>query len=51
MKLRYTLRGAAELDKILSDLGEESPQGARNVGLRIRETIGLLLQYPQAGQN
>ncbi len=50
MKLRYTLRGAAELNKVLSDIRKESPQGARNVGLRIQEIIGLLVQYPQAGQ-
>jgi hypothetical protein len=29
VKLRYTLRGAAELDKILADLAQISPQGAR----------------------
>ena len=50
MKLRYTLRGAAELDKILVDLTQISPQGARHVQMRIREIINLLLRHPYAGQ-
>jgi toxin ParE1/3/4 len=45
VKLRYTLRGAAELDKVLAYIGEHSPQGSRHVQARI-----LLLQYPYAGQ-
>ena len=40
VKLRYTLRGAAELDKVLVYIEERSPQGARH----------LLLQHPHAGQ-
>ena len=50
MKLRYTLRGAAELDEVLADLAQKSPQGARNVQIRIREIINLLLRHPYAGQ-
>ena len=50
MKLRYTLRAAAELDKVLDYIGERSPQGARHVQTRIQAIINLLLQYPYAGQ-
>jgi toxin ParE1/3/4 len=50
VKLRYTLRGAAELDQILADLAQKSPQGARHVQMRIQEIIDLLLTHPHAGQ-
>ncbi len=50
MKLRYTLRGAAELDKVLVYIEERSPQGARHVQARIQAIINLLLQHPHAGQ-
>jgi len=50
VKLRYTLRGAAELDKVLVYIEERSPQGARHVQARIQAIIDLLLQYPHAGQ-
>jgi len=50
VKLRYTLRGAAELDKVLVYIAERSPQGARHVQARIQAIINLLLQYPHAGQ-
>jgi plasmid stabilization system protein ParE len=50
VKLRYTLRGAAELDKVLVYIEERSPQGARHVKARIQAIINLLLQYPHAGQ-
>lgn len=49
MKLRYTLRAAAELDEILSFIDERSPQGARGVKARIQAMEALLLQHPQAG--
>jgi toxin ParE1/3/4 len=50
VKLRYTLRGAAELDKVLVTIEERSPQGARHVQARIQAIINLLLRYPNAGQ-
>ena len=50
MKLRYTLRGATELDEVLADLARKSPHGAQNVQMRIREIINLLLRHPYAGQ-
>ena len=44
MKLRYTPRGAAELDKVLGYIAVRSPQGARNVSARIQAVIALLLE-------
>lgn len=49
MKLRYTLRAAAELDKVLAYIEERSPQGAGHVKTRIQEMMALLLQHPHAG--
>lgn len=50
MKLRYTLRAAAELDEVLSYIEERSPRGARRVQTRIQLIINLLLRHPHAGQ-
>jgi toxin ParE1/3/4 len=50
VKLRYTLRGAAELDKVLVYIEERSPQGARHVRARIQAIVNLLVQHPHAGQ-
>lgn len=50
MKLRYTLRGAAELDKVLDYIEAQSPQAARHVQARIHFIIDLLLRHPYAGQ-
>jgi plasmid stabilization system protein ParE len=50
VKLRYTLRAAAELDEVLTYIGERSPQGARRVQTRIQVIIDLLLRHPHAGQ-
>jgi toxin ParE1/3/4 len=50
VKLRYTLRGAAELDQVLGYIEAQSPQGARRVQARIKVIIELLLQYPCAGR-
>ena len=50
MKLRFTIRAAAELDEILTSIDEQSPQGARHVKERLRAVIDLLLQYPESGR-
>jgi toxin ParE1/3/4 len=50
VKLRYTIRAAAELDEILASIDERSPQGARHVKKRLRDVIDLLLQYPESGR-
>lgn len=50
MKLRYTIRAAAELDEVLTSIDERSPQGAQHVKERLHAVINLLLQYPEAGR-
>jgi toxin ParE1/3/4 len=50
VKLRYTLRAAAELDEVLTYIEERSPQGALSVQTRIQVIINLLLRHPHAGQ-
>jgi toxin ParE1/3/4 len=50
VKLRYTLRGAVELDEVLAYISARSPQGARRVQARIQVIINLLLQHPRAGR-
>ena len=50
MKLRYTIRAAAELDEVLAYIAERSPQSARQLQARIQAVINLILQYPSAGQ-
>jgi toxin ParE1/3/4 len=50
LKLRYTLRGAIELDEILGLIAVQSPLGARNVHGRVQNFISLLLEQPHAGQ-
>ena len=44
MKLRYTLRGAAELDKVLVYIEERSPQGTSHVQARI-QAIDVILGF------
>ncbi|HEY0331204.1 MAG TPA: type II toxin-antitoxin system RelE/ParE family toxin [Rhodopseudomonas sp.] len=50
MKLRFTIRAAAELDDVLSSIDRQSPQGAQQVKHRLFAVIELLRQYPQAGR-
>ena len=50
MKLRYTLRAAAELDKILGHIEKHSPRGGHRAQARIQAVINLLLQHPHAGE-
>lgn len=50
MKLRYTLRGASELNEALDYIKAQSPQGALHVQARIQTIINLLLEHPHAGQ-
>ncbi|GJE58185.1 type II toxin-antitoxin system RelE/ParE family toxin [Methylobacterium trifolii] len=49
MRLRYTPDAAAELDRVLTDIAERSPQGAWRVQHRIQTTVRLLLEYPRCG--
>jgi toxin ParE1/3/4 len=48
VKLRYTPKAAAELDKVLADIKLESPQGALHVKSRVQVVINLILRYPHA---
>ena len=50
MRLRYTIRAAAELDDVLSFIDAHSPQGARQVKARIQATIDLILVHPRSGR-
>ena len=50
VKLRYTLRAAAELDKILGYIERHSPQGGRRAQARIQAVINLLSRHPRAGE-
>jgi len=49
MKLRYTRRGAASLDSILTYVSERNPPAAKKVHLRIQAFINLLLLHPHVG--
>jgi toxin ParE1/3/4 len=49
VKLRYTLRGLAELSEALDCIEARSPQGARHVQARIQTIMDLLLEHPNAG--
>jgi toxin ParE1/3/4 len=49
VRLRYTLRAADDLDKILNHIDERSPHGAHKVKERVHQVTKLLLQHPQAG--
>lgn len=50
VRLRFTLRAAAELDEVLTYIDARSPRGARKVKARIQATIELLRSHPRAGQ-
>ena len=50
MRLRYTLRAAAELNEVLDYIERQSPLGAHRVQARIQTIINLLMQHPSAGQ-
>jgi plasmid stabilization system protein ParE len=50
VKVRYTLRAAAELEAALAYIAEHSPHGARHVMLRLQALIGLLARHPYAGR-
>jgi plasmid stabilization system protein ParE len=51
LRLRYTVRAATELDRILDFVAEQSPQGAQHVRARIRTVIDMLTDYPDAGRS
>jgi plasmid stabilization system protein ParE len=50
VRVRYTPKGAAELDHILTYIVERSPQGAAKVQVRIQLIVDVLLHYPFVGK-
>ena len=50
MRVVFTTIAAAELAEILEYLAQRSPQGSRNVQMRILEKISLIANQPQAGR-
>jgi toxin ParE1/3/4 len=50
MRLRYTRRARRHLDGISKYIADRNPNAARDVGVRIRETIELLNIYPNIGR-
>jgi plasmid stabilization system protein ParE len=50
LKLAFTAQALAELDAVLGQIGEHSPQGALRVRRRIRATMDLLVRHPRVGQ-
>jgi toxin ParE1/3/4 len=49
VRVRYTPTAAAELAELLDYIAGRSPQGARNVQVRIEQIITLLSQHPFTG--
>ena len=49
MKLRYTGRSLAQIDKALGYVRDRSPQGADNVRARLLAILGAVQQQPRAG--
>lgn len=50
MKLLFTPQALVELDGVLGQIREQSPQGAKRVQQRIKATIDLVARHPHAGQ-
>jgi toxin ParE1/3/4 len=50
VRVRYTLRAAAELEAALAYISEHSPRGALRVMMRLQAIIELLAQHPHAGR-
>lgn len=50
MKLRIQKRALRQIDKALSDIATESPQGAANVEARFSEIVAFIRQHPHAGK-
>jgi toxin ParE1/3/4 len=49
VKLRYTIPALADLNSILDQIAEHSPQGATRVNARIESVVRLLLSHPAIG--
>jgi toxin ParE1/3/4 len=50
VKLRYTKRALADLDRILSYIAQRSPQGANSVARQVDETVRRVKDFPRSGR-
>lgn len=50
MRVRFSARAAAQIDKALAFVAAQSPQGAVSVRARIEATAALLQEHPLVGQ-
>jgi toxin ParE1/3/4 len=50
VRLRYSETAFRQIDKALHHVALEAPQGAQNIGGRIRAVLALILEHPFAGQ-
>lgn len=50
MRVRYTSRALRDLEAIIEYLGNQNPQGARNVGRALNSTIHLIGHFPESGR-
>ncbi|WP_036293726.1 type II toxin-antitoxin system RelE/ParE family toxin [Methylosinus sp. PW1] len=49
MKLRFTLRAAAELERVLAYIDGRSPEGAHRVKRRIHNVLEAVVSHPNVG--
>lgn len=49
MRVRFTPRGLAELDGVLTDVEAQSPQGAGRIRARLRSALDTLGAHPGIG--
>lgn len=49
MRVRYTAPAARDLERVLDNIWQQSPQGALRVQERMQALIGLLIDYPHIG--
>jgi toxin ParE1/3/4 len=49
VKLRFTLRAAAELERVLAYIDERSPEGAHRVKRRIHDLLEAVASHPKVG--
>lgn len=50
MKVRFTARAAADLDRILEYIGARSRIGASNVREAFERTLDVVARFPEAGR-
>ncbi|TXN40365.1 type II toxin-antitoxin system RelE/ParE family toxin [Methylobacterium sp. WL7] len=50
LRLRFTADAAAELERVLSEIAQASPQGARRIQGRIQIVLDFLMDQPRSGR-